>query len=281
MDGTGDLFAPLLKALPPSLQVEVVRYPGNEALGYEELQKLVLARLTSEPFVLLGESFSGPLAASIAATRPAGLCGLILSCTFPKTPRPTLAFLSSVADNPLFRRIPPYALTRVVSPFLLGGFAPPARRLMLEQALRQLSPQTMIRRMQAVLQVDVRDKLKQIQVPVMYLQAKQDRVVPGSAAESLKQNLPSMEIVRLDGPHCLLQAAPAPAARAIQVFCDKLASSALRVPSSLPLPLGEGWGEGRQPANIRGATSDAAGPHPPSTSSGQAKLPPAGEGAIP
>jgi pimeloyl-ACP methyl ester carboxylesterase len=93
---------------------------------------------------------------------------------------------------------------------------------MLEQALRQLSPQTMIRRMQEVLRVDVRDKLKQIQVPVMYLQAKQDRVVPGSAAESLKQNLPSMEIVRLDGPHCLLQAAPAPAARAIEAFCRKL-----------------------------------------------------------
>lgn len=222
MDGTGDLFSPLLKALAPSLQVEVVRYPGNEALGYEELQKLVQTRLTPAPFVLLGESFSGPLAISIAAARPAGLRGLILSCTFAKTPRPALAFLSSVADNPLFRKIPPHALTRVVAPFLLGGFASSARRLMLEQALRQLSPQTMIRRMQEVLRVDVRDKLKQIDVPVMYLQAKQDRVVPGSAAESLKQNLPSMEIVRLDGPHCLLQASAAPAALAIQAFCDKL-----------------------------------------------------------
>ena len=226
MDGTGDLFNPLLKALPPSLQVEVVRYPGNEALGYEELKKLVQARLRPAPFVLLGESFSGPLAISIAAARPAGLCGLILSCTFAKTPRPALAFLSSVADNPLFRRIPPHALTRVVAPFLLGAFAPSARRLMLEQALRQLSPQTMIRRMQEVLQVDVREKLKQIDVPVMYLQAKQDRVVPGSAAESLKQNLPSMEIVRLDGPHCLLQASPAPAALAIQAFCDELGAAA-------------------------------------------------------
>ncbi|CAN7267178.1 alpha/beta fold hydrolase [Polaromonas sp. LjRoot131] len=266
MDGTGDLLSPLLKALPPSLPVEVVRYPGHEALGYEELQKLVLARLTTAPFVLLGESFSGPLAISIAAEQPTGLRGLILSCTFAKTPRPALAFLSSMADNPLFRRIPPHALTRVVAPFLLGGFAPSARRLMLEQALRQLSPQTMIRRMQEVLRVDVRDKLKQIQVPVMYLQAKQDRVVPGSAAESLKQNLPSMEIVRLDGPHCLLQASAAPAALAIQAFCGKLSSSH-------PLPLGEGGGEGQRPANTHGATSHAAGPHP--------SLPPAGEGVKP
>lgn len=222
MDGTGDLFASLVQALAPSMEVEVVRYPGHEALGYEALQKTVEARLTPAPFVLLGESFSGPLAISIAASQPAGLRGLILSCTFAKNPHPALSFLSSVADNPLSRRIPPHALTRAVSPFLLGGFAPSALKTTLEQALRQLSAPTMIKRMQEVLKVDVRDKLKRLRVPVMYLQAKQDRVVPGSAAESLRQDLPAMEIVRIAGPHCLLQASAAPAALAIQAFCRKL-----------------------------------------------------------
>jgi len=266
MDGTGELFAPLLKALPPSLQAEVIRYPGHEALGYEELQKIVEARMSSAPFVLLGESFSGPLAISLAATQPAGLRGMILSCTFAKSPRPALSFLSPVVDNWVSRSIPPQALTRFVSPFLLGGFTPSSQRSMLEQALRQLSPQAMTKRMQEVLKVDVSDKLKQLRVPVMYLQAKQDHVVPETAAQLLKQNLPSMETVRIDGPHCLLQASPVPAALAIEGFCRK-------VHSSLPLPLGEGWGEGLQPLNTHGAISSAVDPHPP--------LPPAGEGAIP
>jgi len=265
MDGTGELFAPLLKALPPSLQVEVIRYPGHEALGYEELQKIVESRMTSEPFVLLGESFSGPLAISLAATQPTGLRGLILSCTFARNPRPAFSPLSPVADNWFSRRIPPHALTRVVSPFLLGGFAPSSQRSMLEQALRQLSPKAMNKRMQEVLKVDVRDKLKLLRVPVMYLQAKQDHVVPEAAAQLLKQNLPSMETVRIDGPHCLLQASPVPAVSAIEGFCRK-------VHSSLSLPLGRGWDEGLQPLNTHGASS-AVGPHP--------NLPPAGEGAIP
>ncbi len=222
MDGTGDLFTALVNALAPSMAVEVMRYPGQEVLGYEELHKFILARMTTAPFVLLGESFSGPLAISVAATQPAGLRGVILSCTFAQNPRPVFSFVSGLADNWVSRKIPPHLLTRFVSPFLLGRFAPAPLRTALEQALRQLSPQAMARRTQEVLRVDVRDKLKLIRVPVMYLQAMQDQVVPASAAQSLKQNLPSMEIVKLDGPHCLLQVSPAPAAFAIQSFCSKL-----------------------------------------------------------
>lgn len=225
MDGTGELFAPLLNALPPSLQGEVVRYPGHEAMGYGELQRLIQDRITPAPFVLLGESFSGPLAISIAATQPVGLRGLILSCTFAKNPHPALSFLSPLVDNWASRKIPPHVLTRVVSPFLLGGFPSSAHKTMLEQALQQLSAQAMNRRMQEVLKVDVLDRLKLLRVPVMYLQAKQDRVVPGSAARALRQVLPSMEVVQLVGPHCLLQASPFPAAVAIEAFCNKLSSS--------------------------------------------------------
>ncbi|EJL81264.1 putative hydrolase or acyltransferase of alpha/beta superfamily [Polaromonas sp. CF318] len=226
MDGTGDLLAPLVNALAPSMQVEVVRYPGHEALGYDDLHTFILARMTTAPFVLLGESFSGPLAISIAATRPAGLRGVILSCTFARNPRPAFSFVSHFVDNWVSRKIPPHMLTRLVSPFLLGRFASTPLRSALEQALRQLSPQAMARRAQEVLRVDMRDKLKLLRVPVMYLQATQDHVVPASAAESLRQDLPAMEIVKLRGPHCLLQVSPAPAALAIQSFCGKLRPAA-------------------------------------------------------
>lgn len=225
MDGTGDLLAPLVNALAPSMQVEVVRYPGHEALGYDDLHKLILARMTTAPFVLLGESFSGPLAISMAATQPVGLRGVILSCTFAQNPRPAFSFASRLADNWVSRKIPPHMLTRLVSPFLLGRFASAQLRTALEQALRQLSPQAMAKRAQEVLRVDMRDRLKLIRVPVMYLQATQDQVVPASAAESLKQDLPAMEIVKIKGPHCLLQVSPTPSALAIHSFCNKVGST--------------------------------------------------------
>lgn len=37
LDGSGVLFAPLLRHLPPDVEPVVVRYPPDRALGYEEL----------------------------------------------------------------------------------------------------------------------------------------------------------------------------------------------------------------------------------------------------
>ena len=86
MDGTGELFEPLAQAMERRDAIDVVRYPGTEPLGYDELERLVRAQLPAgQPFVLLGESFSGPLAISIAASPPPGLRGLILCCSFART----------------------------------------------------------------------------------------------------------------------------------------------------------------------------------------------------
>lgn len=83
MDGTGRLFAPLLSRLDDRLEPVVIAYPGHEQLDYDQLHEFVRARLPKgEPFILLGESFSGPVAITLAATAPTGLCGLILCATF-------------------------------------------------------------------------------------------------------------------------------------------------------------------------------------------------------
>jgi hypothetical protein len=56
----------------------VVAYPKDVPMNYDELETLVTAALpTDRPFVLLGESFSGPaaVAASVAADPSAGMRG--------------------------------------------------------------------------------------------------------------------------------------------------------------------------------------------------------------
>jgi pimeloyl-ACP methyl ester carboxylesterase len=78
MDGTGDLFAPFIEALGDDIKVDVVRYPHEGGQSYAEFTARVLPSLPSEPYVLLAESFSGPIALAVAATAPQNLCGLIL-----------------------------------------------------------------------------------------------------------------------------------------------------------------------------------------------------------
>lgn len=213
MDGTGDLFEPLAQAMGRRDTIDVVRYPGTEALGYDELERLVRAQLPArQPFVLLGESFSGPLAISIAAAPPPGLRGLILCCSFARSPKPGLALLRGGLLDLSMKLMHSSLMRGPMRHMLLGRFATPHLVALLQGSLRQVSVAVMTRRMKEVQRVNVVDKLSQVRVPAMYLQAMHDRIVPAQAAR----------IVRLEGPHGLLQAAPVAAARAIETFCREL-----------------------------------------------------------
>ncbi len=89
MDGTGVLFAPLLGELDPRISPWVVPYPADEPLSYDELLPLVRRALPSgEPFFLLAESFSGPLAIKLASEAPGNVRALVLVSTFIKNPLP-------------------------------------------------------------------------------------------------------------------------------------------------------------------------------------------------
>ena len=87
MDGTGELFGPFLNALRNRFNAQVIRYPTDLALGYQELSTFVRNALpVDEPYVFLAESFSGPIAIAIAAEAPPSSRGSILCCTFARNP---------------------------------------------------------------------------------------------------------------------------------------------------------------------------------------------------
>src|SRR5439155_22620184 len=69
------------------VEAMVVKYPPDRALDYAELEALVRATLpTQRSFLLVGESFSGPVAVALAASSPVGLRGLVLVCSFVRSP---------------------------------------------------------------------------------------------------------------------------------------------------------------------------------------------------
>src|ERR1700722_15702641 len=87
LDGSGVMFRPLLSYLPKEILSIVVSYPPGEVRSYDELLPLVLAAIPADfPVILLGESFSGPLAIMAAAKYPPGLIGVVLCATFVRNP---------------------------------------------------------------------------------------------------------------------------------------------------------------------------------------------------
>jgi pimeloyl-ACP methyl ester carboxylesterase len=222
MDGTGDLFHPFVAALGKDHEVQIVRHPPHESLDYPALTDHVREVLPrSGRYVLLGESFSGPLAIALAAERPAGLDGLVLCCSFARNPRPWLGWLRFLLNlSPPV--VPP---VRLLGRWLLGSHATPALLESLSTALAKVAPTVMRQRLAAVLSVDVTVALRSVAVPILYLRAAHDRLVPRGAAAAISLVQPATRIVEIPGPHLLLQTAPAEAAGVVCQFLREVGAS--------------------------------------------------------
>jgi pimeloyl-[acyl-carrier protein] methyl ester esterase len=222
MDGTGVFFADFVAAMPPEYKPVVVAYPNDPKLGYSELETLARAALPQDrPFIVLGESFSGPIAISIAASNPQGLLGLILCCTFARNPHPLLP-LATAAIRPFPAvRLPAFILHRN----LFGRFNSPRHRARLQEVGRLVSSSTLKSRLEAVARIDVSDKLRRVAVPILYLRAKRDRVVSGASCRYIKKIRPDVEVADLDAPHLFLLTVPERALAIIENFAGRLTSS--------------------------------------------------------
>ncbi|MDC8760862.1 alpha/beta fold hydrolase [Janthinobacterium fluminis] len=219
MDGTGRLFDDFRATLWPGAAAMVIRYPPAQALDYAALETLVLSQLPKDaPYVLLGESFSGPIAVAIAARGAPNCVGLILCCSFVRNPRPALAWL-----RPLLARAPLHlAPLGLLSRLLLGPRSSAAQHAAVAGAVAEVAPHVMRARMLSVLSLDATEPLGRVALPLLYLRAGRDRVVPRSAAALVARLNGRTQIVEIDGPHCLLQTFPATAVSAIYPFIRQI-----------------------------------------------------------
>jgi len=215
LDGTGDLFEPLLSRLDPSLATVVVRYPIGEPLGYEALTSIARRALpTTGEYVLLGESFSGPIAAHLAAERSGALLGLILCASFVSSPMPHLRPFEWLLEVG-----PVGSFARWLAPTkLLGRFETRELKTLLLRTLARVPRRVLIARIRAVLAVNSTTELSRAGVPTMYLQGTEDTLLPPSCVDEVRRLAPKTRVVSVPAPHCVLQCAPDAAARAIGEF---------------------------------------------------------------
>ncbi len=218
MDGTGLMFEPFVKAAE-GFETRVVRYPP-ELTSYPDCIRLARRALpTDRPFLLLGESFSGPVAIALAAERPPGLVGLVLCVTFARNPRPGWAWAAPIA-----RALPPLSLPMwLLRRLLLGRRKPPQALVELVQSMLPQVPQATLKaRLLAVAAVDHTPLLAQIQVPILALCASGDRLVPPSATRWLRDHLAALDILTLKSPHWLLQTRPEAAVQGLRDFLKRI-----------------------------------------------------------
>jgi pimeloyl-[acyl-carrier protein] methyl ester esterase len=223
MHGTGELFSAFMSLMPKTKQIEALSYPVDVSLSYLQLLGVVEASVpASDSYYLLAESFSTPLAIQFAATKPANLKGLILCAGFASSPMRGWRRVFARQFAPLSFRVgvPKFALN-----LLAGPNAPPVLLVAVRAAISAVQPKVLAARARAVLACDARGELSQIDVPILYLLAKQDRIVPASCLDEILRIRPDVKVVSIDAPHLLLQREPQQAATAVADFIGQIESA--------------------------------------------------------
>jgi pimeloyl-[acyl-carrier protein] methyl ester esterase len=221
MDGTGNLFEGFIKALPDGFETRIVRYPPDAVQSYDELLKLVQGAISgSGPFVLFAESFSTPLAIRCAAGSPPNLRGLILCAGFASSPLRGWKRWACRSLTPfLFRGTAPAFAVRQ---FLVGPGASPELVQAVRKAVSFVKPRVLRGRVRSVIRCDARRELAQVSVPVYYLRAGKDRLVPVLLGEEIQRVNPRAKVESITGPHLILQREPQKCADAVARFVTQL-----------------------------------------------------------
>jgi len=211
LDGTGLLFERFVSALPPNIRTCIIEYPKG-ASPIEEYAAVVERGLPAGRVVLLAESFSGIVALYLLRKHHVLAEKVIFVASFGSIPRrylrTLLPFFPALAWSiPLI----PSAAWRF---FCLGAGATPADIAKFKGVLAQVNPWVVAHRLKLVASAKIADDPR-IDVPAYYLQAEGDRLVPHSAAEHLRTLFSHFTLLRVPGPHFLLQTSPAECAQLI------------------------------------------------------------------
>ena len=183
-----------LAALARAVATEVTVVRGGTR------RRMDAVHLVPGDVVLLAESFSTPLATLIAASEGSRVKALVLVAGFCSSPQPS--GLGWLPLQPLFSLTPPAFLLKQ---FLVDENSPPELLDSLAKSIRDIPGATLAERARVVLALRESDCPDLRGVPMLLLQARQDRVIPWDAQSQLERHFPDATCHWINGPHLLLQ----------------------------------------------------------------------------
>ncbi len=212
MDGTGRMFEPFVRHAPAGLSASVVRYPPDRDCAIAELADIASEAMPpDEPAVIVAESFSGLVACELLKRHPTNVRGVVFVAAFLTPPRPLL--LRVLSAMPLGASHGGRIGLSLIGRACLGRQCNKQTLALLDAALGQVEPRVLAGRLRMIRQPFAPPM--SVDVPVCYLQATRDRLVPARCARAFSALSANVEVIPIDGPHMLLQSRPAECWQAI------------------------------------------------------------------
>ena len=217
-DGSGRLFSPLRKSLADSVNTIILSYPSDKVMTYYDLCHFLKDELPDTPYVILGESFGGPLAMMLSKHANQNLKGIILCVSFIKNPH--VLFTKFVRPFLKPKHLQKETPATWIKAMLTNGVSNAKLIKNIQAATRELTREVYFYRLREIADVDVTKVLQECEVPVLYLRAKNDRLVYEGSMKWIQSKGKNVTVEEFKAPHMLLQTKPEQAAKCILSFID-------------------------------------------------------------
>jgi pimeloyl-ACP methyl ester carboxylesterase len=213
LDGTGNLFGPLLRSLS-GFDCKIIALPETGDQDYPSITQSILKCLPEENFILIAESFSGPIGAALANECIKNLKGIIFVATFLSAPRKMLLGLARHLPLTYLSLLP--LTSYFYKKWFLGSDASRELTDLFQSTVRALPTNLIKARLNSIYALD--GSTGSCDLPAMYVKASLDKLVPESKISEFRYRFKHIIVKTVDGPHFILQANPIACAEAISEF---------------------------------------------------------------
>ena len=187
----------------------------NKYMTYEQLAELAIRFLpVNEPYVIIAESYSGPVAALLAAHPVGDLQAIVFVSSFVSFPGGRIGqWIAPLLPLRLFRQRAPAWILR----WLLMDSATASELICeVQNAIARVSSDVLTRRLREALNANFAEILKDCTVRIVCLSPDAHRLLGTRALRYFVAPNPLIETVKIPGPHFLLQCAPDDSLLALQ-----------------------------------------------------------------
>lgn len=201
LDGSAELFAPLLQQIPPGYPHLALRYPAELNWQLSDYADYVCQQVQGiHKLVIIAESFSGPVAVLVAQRLQQRCQALILAASFVTCPHPMLKLAQHLLTSLPFKRCP-LALTS----WLLFGKANAELKQRFQKVWHELDQSLIQQRLSLLAQLDLRQELATLKVPLLYLRASHDWLLSSGACAQISIANNKLTVQQISAPHGILQ----------------------------------------------------------------------------
>lgn len=210
LDGTGQLFFKQTPLLTSSHRVVTFRSRDQGRFTYEVLTDdlaAIIRNLGEKQATILGESFGGTVALSFALRYPQMVERLVVINSFPRfRGRFKIKLVAMLASGVPFRLLWPMRRAANTLGLLVDRVSREDRRRFWT-AIRTVSGEGYARRLQLIAELDIENRLSEIQAPALFIAGDRDLLIPSvKEAQAMAARMPNatMKIIKGAGHACLM-----------------------------------------------------------------------------